>query len=323
LHRKAERVNYRLVNRVFLSLLAISAFVSALLALRVSGILAALAFVAVPAMILSVAHNRNPLTPWVRERDDQMFFRICEANAFATPRWMYRNLPSDPRCRACLVPFGGLGRILRIKPSGKNPNFCTDCLESAPMGLHEMEVGLLFADLRGFTAWSEKHSPAAVAAELTRFYAVASRVLTRDDALVELVGDQVMSLYLPNFPSLRERMPEVMLAAARRLILDLRDPKHEIALPIGVGLHLGIASVGNIGKGAGKDFTAVGDVVNTAARLQSCAGAGQIVLSKEFHARLVDALPDGESATFSVKGKAERLQAYVLRVTPGAPIRAA
>src|SRR5207253_7876402 len=138
-----------------------------------------------------------------------------------------------------------------------NPNFCTDCLETAPVGAYEREVGILFADVRGFTAWSEQRSPAEVADGLTRFYALASRVLTRDDALVEFVGDQVMALYLPDFPSLGERMPEVMVAAARRLIVELKDPKYEITLPIGVGLHMGVASVGNVGKGEVKDFTAV------------------------------------------------------------------
>jgi Adenylate and Guanylate cyclase catalytic domain len=78
----------------------------------------------------------------------------------------------------------------------------TDCIESAPVRTYEREVGILFADIRGFTPWSEKRSPAEVPAALTRFYALASRVLTRDDAFVEFVGDQVMALYLPDFPSL-------------------------------------------------------------------------------------------------------------------------
>ena len=175
-----------------------------------------------------------------------------------------------------------------------------------------MEAGLLFADIRGFTAWSEKHTPDAVAAELTRFYAVASRVLSRDDAFVEFVGDQVMALYLPSFPSLRERMPQVMVAAARRLIVELQNPKDEIALPIGVGLHMGVASVGNVGKGQSKDFTAVGDVVNTAARLQSCAKGGQIVLSRQIYEKAGESCLNAEAASLSVKGKSEPLEAYVI-----------
>ena len=143
-------------------------------------------------------------------------------------------------------------------------------------------MGVLFADIRGFTSWSEQHSPGEVAERLTGFYGQASRVLTRDDALVEYVGDQVMALYLYDFPTLGERTPEVMVSAAERLLGEVQGSESGEALPIGVGIHTGVASVGNVGKGEIKDFTAVGDVVNTAARLQSCAQAGQIVVSDEF-----------------------------------------
>jgi len=292
---------------------------AALLASRVSVALAIVLCVAVPATLLSLTHNKNPLSAWAHKRDelrkgdDQFLFRLCKGGVYTPIRRFYRWMPSDPRCRLCLVPFGGIGRILRINPSSKNPNFCRDCIEAAPIGVHEMGAGLLFADIRGFTAWSEKHAPDAVAAQLTRFYAVASRVLSRDDAFVEFVGDQVMALYLPSFPSLRERMPDVMVTAARRLIVELKDPKYEIALPIGVGLHMGVASVGNVGKGQVKDFTAVGDVVNTAARLQCCALAGQIVLSGEIYASAKHSCQDAEPASLTVKGKSEPLKAWVIR----------
>jgi adenylate cyclase len=63
-----------------------------------------------------------------------------------------------------------------------------------------MEIGVLFADIRGFTAWSETASTTEATKRLERFYQLACRVLGRDDALVEFVGDQVMALYLPDFP---------------------------------------------------------------------------------------------------------------------------
>ena len=186
-------------------------------------------------------HNANPVTVWLRERDDKVIFRACRGASVPSARRMYRWLPSDPRCRLCLVPFGGVGKVLRITPSRKNPEFCTDCLESAPVGAHEREVGILFADIRGFTAWSEKRSSAEVADGLTRFYALASRVLTRDDALVEFIGDQVMALYLPDFPSLGQRTSEVMIAAAERLLSEIDHQQAAEGLPVGVGMHIGVA----------------------------------------------------------------------------------
>ena len=266
----------------------------------------------------SLFHNSNPLTPWFRERDDQLVFHLCRDGGVAPFRRVYRWLPSDPRCRLCLVPFGGVGKLLRIIPSRKNPNFCTDCLETAPVGVHEREVGVLFADIRGFTAWSEKRSPAEVADSLTRFYALASRVLTHDDALVEFIGDQVMALYLPDFPSLGQRTSEVMISAAERLLREVdRQPAGD-AMPVGVGIHIGVASVGNVRQGKTKDFTAVGDVVNTAARLQGSALAGQIVVSDEIYARAVGHCPQAEPVSLSLKGKAEPVRAHVIHAHRGA-----
>src|SRR5262249_22614574 len=198
---------------------------------------------------------------------------------------------SDPRCRFCLVPFGGLGKLLGIKPSRKNPDFCTDCIEGAPVGTYEREVGVLFADIRGFTEWAEKRSPVEVTERLTRFYALASRVLTRDDAFVEFIGDQVMALYLTDFPSLGQRTSEVMIAAAEKLLHAIDHERTEDVLRVGVGIHIGVASVGNVSQGKTKNFTAVGDVVNTAARLQSSALAGQIVVSDEIYARAAGHCP--------------------------------
>ncbi|HUI28232.1 MAG TPA: adenylate/guanylate cyclase domain-containing protein [Candidatus Kryptonia bacterium] len=280
--------------------------------------LAVLLVFACGVALLAFLHNSNPLTPWLRERDDQFIFHACRSPDVHRLRRLYRRLPSDPRCRLCLVPFGGVGKLLRIAPSRKNPNFCTDCLEAAPVGAYEREVGVLFADVRGFTAWSEKRSPAEVADGLTRFYAMASRALTLDDALVEFVGDQVMALYLPDFPSLGQRTSEVMISAAERLVSEIDRQQAEDVLPVGVGIHIGVASVGNVGQGKTKNFTAVGDVVNTAARLQSCALPGQIVVSDEVYARAAGHCSQAEPVSLSLKGKSEPVGAHVIHAHRGA-----
>src|SRR5690348_137580 len=94
-----------------------------------------------------------------------------------------RMLPTDPRCRLCRAPFGGAaGRIMRRfgrGPSRKSPTLCNVCFEQAPMGGVKLEIGVLFADIRGFTALAEKMEPNEVAELLNRFYAAATTVLTR------------------------------------------------------------------------------------------------------------------------------------------------
>jgi adenylate cyclase len=298
-------------------LLTVLAFVAAI-AGRISIPLAVVLVIGCYVVIERFLHNSNPLTPWLRTQDDQIVFLACRGKSFPSARRFYRWLPSDPRCRLCCVPFGGVGKVVGIAPSRKNPEFCTDCIEAAPIGTYEKEVGILFADIRGFTAWSEDRSPAEVADRLTRFYAVASSVLTKDDALVEFIGDQVMALYLPDFPSLRERMPEVMISAAERLLAELGRRQGDDALLVGVGLHVGVASVGNVGRGGTKDFTAAGDVVNTAARLQSSALAGQIVLSAELYARAAGHCSPAEPVSLSLKGKSEPFSAFVIHAHRGA-----
>jgi adenylate cyclase len=120
-----------------------------------------------------------------------------------------------------------------------------------------------------------------------------------------------MALYLPDFPSLREATPEVMAAAARRLLRETHCGEGE-TLPVGVGIHMGVASVGNVSKGGVKDFTAVGDVVNTAARLQSCASADQIVVSDKVYERVSSTYPDAQPRSFEVKGKSEPVRAFAI-----------
>ena len=284
----------------------------AAVASRTSVALAVVLVVACVVLIEAVMHNLNPITRRLRERDDELLFHGCRDGVVSAPRRLYRWLPSDPRCRLCLVPFGGVGKLLLIRPSRKNPNFCTDCFESTPVKAYEREVGILFADIRGFTAWSEQHSPAEVEAMLTRFYDVASRVLTRDDALVEFIGDQVMALYLPEFPSLGPHTSEVMISAAERLLDEISRRHADQLLPIGVGMHIGLASVGNVGQGT-QNFTAVGDVVNTAARLQSAALAGQIIVSQEIRSRAAGHCENAEPVSLSLKGKSEPVHAYVMR----------
>src|SRR5262245_11091218 len=298
-------------------LLAVLAFVGAMASL-ISIPLAIVLVIGCYVVIERFGHNANPLTPWLREQDDQIVFLACRGRGLSEVRRFYRWLPSDPRCRLCYVPFGGVGKIVGIVPSRKNPEFCTDCIEAAPIGTYEREVGILFADIRGFTAWSEGRSPAEAAERLTRFYTLAGSVLTKDDALIEFIGDQVMALYLPDFPSLRERMPEVMISAAEKLLAELDRQQGDDGLRVGVGLHVGVASVGNVGRGGTKDFTAAGDVVNTAARLQSSALGGQIVLSAELHARAAGHCAAAEPVSLLLKGKSEPFPAFVMHAQRGA-----
>jgi len=183
-----------------------------------------------------------------------------------------------------------------------------------------MNAGVLFADIRGFTALSAETDPEAVSRLLRRFYSCAEGVLFPVALIDKLIGDEVMALYLPLYQATSSssedggtrEIAKVMISHAQELLarVGYGAPDGPF-VELGVGLDLGEAFVGNIGEGAVHDFTAVGDVVNMAARLQGAAGSGEIVIS----GRLANQLekPPGERGDILVKGKAELVEAY--RVT--------
>ena len=226
-----------------------------------------------------------------------------------------RMLPSDPRCAICRAPFGGAGgRIMRrfgFGPSRKNPRLCAECFEKAPIGGRQMSVGVLFADVRGFTSLAERRDPEALTELLNRFYEAAVDVLCRHAIIDKLVGDQVMALYLPQL--LGDGAVEHMVADAADLLAATPDE-----LSIGVGLDYGTAFVGNVGSGDVKDFTAIGDVVNTAARLQASAVDGEMVVSARVMKATNTQFPDAEPRVLDLKGKADPEHAFALKTRSAA-----
>ena len=248
---------------------------------------------------------------------DVNFFELMDRHVPRAFLRVMRHLPSDPRCRLCNAPYGGIGgRIMKragFGPSRKNPSICDTCFEKAPMGGVEMEIGVLFADVRGFTAMSETLPSPELAALLNRFYACASRILVRSAVIDKLVGDEVMALYIPQL--IGGHWEDELVRDARELLAALGFGSGEQPwLPVGIGLDVGRAFVGNVGSGEVKDFTAIGDVVNTASRLQGSAAAGEIVLSERLFGRLSDRGEAGVARTLALKGKRDAEAVRVLEV---------
>jgi adenylate cyclase len=225
------------------------------------------------------------------------------------------SMPSSPRCGICGAPFAGVGSKvvgpLGFHPSRKNPNVCATCVELSPPGGMTMKTGVLFADLRGFTASSDGKDPEEVSKLLRRFYRCAEDVLFPDAIIDKLIGDEVMALYLPNLTNDRgsDGIPTLMLEHARALLRSVGYGSGEKPfVEMGIGLDFGEAFVGNIGQRALFDFTAVGDVVNTASRLQGQAMGGEIVLSGRVAEVLAN--PIGKREELTLKGMDELQTAY-------------
>jgi adenylate cyclase len=232
-----------------------------------------------------------------------------------TVKRFLRSLPGSPRCGMCGAPFEGAGRMvtrpLGYRPSRKNPHICATCVELSPPGGTTTKTGILFADLRDFTSASEGADPEEVSRTLRRFYGCAEDILFPEAVIDKLIGDEVMALYIcwPGSDVTLESTPGLMLDHARGLLeaVGYGDPGGPF-VEVGIGLDFGDAFVGNIGDRAVYDFTAIGDVVNTAARLQGEAAGGEIVISERVAAGLDE--PAGEPVELNLKGKSAPEQCY-------------
>jgi adenylate cyclase len=251
----------------------------------------------------------------LREEDWAALWGMQEELVPRMFRRTWSALPGSPRCGICAAPFEGLGsrisRPLGYRPSRKNPSICSTCVESSPPGGMAMNVGVLFADLRGFTSHSEGMDPSEVTALLRRFYGCAERVLFPEAVIDKLIGDEVMALYLQPFVSrFTEEIPAaLMIDHARELLraVGYGTPDGPF-VELGIGIDYGEAFVGNIGDRAVYDFTAVGDVVNTASRLQGQAAGGEAIISAAATVDLAE--PPGDRIELVLKGKSGDQPAY-------------
>jgi adenylate cyclase len=194
-----------------------------------------------------------------------------------------------------------------------NPNFCNLCdiaSHEFPGGA-EVDMSMLFVDVRGSTALSEKMSATEFSKLINRFYISSTKIITEEDGLVEkLAGDSVAAFWGAGFagPDYVQRTIKVAQKLAR--VMQQKE------IPVGIGVHSGVAYFGVMGTADGlTDISAIGDEVNTAARLASQASAGEIIISE--HA-LTDANMDGsnlESRTLELKGISEPVPVRVMRVT--------
>ena len=205
-----------------------------------------------------------------------------------------------------------LARVLfRKQRSALNPRYCNLCEIASrefPGGA-EVEMSILFIDIRGSTALSEKMSPTEFSQLISRFYSAATKEIIEEDGLVEkLAGDEVAAFWGAGFagPDYVKRTIRV----AQNLLRVMERQK----IPVGIGVHAGIAYFGAMGTAEGlTDISAKGDEVNTAARLASKAAQGEIVVSEQ---ALQKAGMEGnpfESRSLELKGIREPVQVRVMR----------
>lgn len=182
-------------------------------------------------------------------------------------------------------------------------------------------VTVLFADIRGFTRFTERHSGPEVVETLNRIFPVLSQVVfAHRGTFDKYLGDGLMAFY--GAPVAGEDDAQRAVDSA----IEMQHVFHALRqeggasmadLGLGVGLHSGEAIVGNIGSEKVMDYTVVGDTVNVAKRLQEMAHGGQIVLSEEtFH--MVECPKARKLPPFTLPGRDETVVGYLIHSRPGA-----
>lgn len=225
-------------------------------------------------------------------------------------------------CLVCGLPLtGALAAVLGVfgvKRGTRNPNCCTRCNAHIEEG-RLVELTMLFADLSSFTELTGRLGAESTFGVVDKYLRAASEELTAHGAFIDkYVGDAVMAFF--NVPVKREDHAAAAVAAARRLQQRLPELSKDLGedLRASVGIATGFARVGRLGSDDAKDYTAIGDVVNRAARLQAQAKAGQILVSREVYERIQDKYPNVAPESLVLKGFREPAVAYRLGGTGAA-----
>jgi class 3 adenylate cyclase len=184
---------------------------------------------------------------------------------------------------------------------------------AAELGGEEREISVLFADLQGFTAFSERHEPGEVVEMLNEYWARAVPAVTEQGGMIErFAGDAIMAVFNaagdePDHP-----------ARAARAALGLQRATADVSgrspdwPSFRAGVNTGRAVVGNVGSAEQRSFTAIGDTTNLAARLQAEAEPGQVVIGATTLAALGDGALVRALGGLELKGKSEPVEAFVL-----------
>jgi adenylate cyclase len=234
-------------------------------------------------------------------------------------RRLFKRIPRSPRCRLCAAPFAGPGatlmRAFGRRQATQNPTVCSVCFTfvSAHHGGAEIPITMLFADIRGSTTLAEGMTAGEYRGLLDRFYAVATEVVFDNDGTVDkFVGDELVAFFIPLLSGTEHARQGV--AAGRDL---LRATGHADAggpwVPIGAGVHTATTWFGAVGQPPHVELTALGDPVNTTARLASVAVAGEMLVTTAA-ATAAGLDPELPRRHLELKGKHDLTEVVTLRV---------
>lgn len=235
---------------------------------------------------------------------------------------VYDVLPSNPHCAECGIPMAGIGgntlRFMGSAPSSFSSRLCSGCEKALRKheGGAEIELTLVFADVRDSTLLAEEKGVTGFKDIINRFFKETSRVLIEHNAMVNrLVGDQVIGLFVPRFAG--KNHAKTALEATKELLRVTGHGQGKAPwISVGAGIHTGQAYVGAVGSANGVNEIAVlGSAANLCARLSSKAAAGKMLISEDSVKFGNLDVEGSETRSLELKGVSQPVSVRVMTVT--------
>ncbi len=184
---------------------------------------------------------------------------------------------------------------------------------SLQLGGKRTEITAMFADIRGFTSFSEKQEPEQLVKTLNRYLAaMAEAVLAQEGTIDKFMGDAIMAWFNAPIPQSDHTLRAVKTALIIRESVEnlYKELPADAHLYFGVGIHCGDAVLGLIGTEKRLEYTAISDSVNTAKRIQENSAKNQILISRVAYERVKKEVVVKHHADMSLKGKTQPLEVY-------------
>jgi class 3 adenylate cyclase len=207
--------------------------------------------------------------------DHQVEARLRTGDEIEELGGVFNEMVASLREKLALLPYVSRFTAEAVRRSREDPSLLSGT---------QRDVIVLFADLRGFTNFSESRDACQLVRELNSLLAIEADVVVGAGGDVDkFIGDAVMAVFIDSRDS-----ADAVFACALRLMERVREEtsQHDWSLALGVGIHCGKAVVGSIGSESRRDFTAVGHTVNLASRLCDRAAPWEILASDTFHQML-------------------------------------
>ncbi|MBR4343959.1 MAG: adenylate/guanylate cyclase domain-containing protein [Lachnospiraceae bacterium] len=188
------------------------------------------------------------------------------------------------------------------------------------LGGRNKDIAVLFVDIRGFTTMSENLEPKEVVDILNEYFGVITDAIFKNKGTLDkFIGDAAMAVFNSPFDLddyvYRAVMTACDIAKASEALGDKLMERFGKKVSYGIGVNCGDAIIGNIGSNFRMDYTAIGDTVNTASRLESNAKAGEILISEEVKKRLGDRIETEDVGEIPLKGKHNKIFVYRVKLT--------